>query len=65
MKEEQEKKYQNQMYNALKKLRNEWPEGINPATKVMPDKKKELKKGKQKYKKNYIDEYRKDEGNER
>lgn len=44
------KKVNNPLFNELKKLRNEWPEGINPVTKVIPDKKKEQKKGRQKYK---------------
>ncbi len=38
------KKSENPMIDSLKKLRNTWPEGISPVTKVIPDKKKESKK---------------------
>ena len=57
------------MIDELKSMRNEWPEGFDPTTKVIPDKKKEFKKGKEKYKYNYVKEYNDEEkdekGNER
>lgn len=42
----------NSMLEELKKLRNTWPDGVNPVTKVIPDKKKEYRNGKRKYKGN-------------
>lgn len=52
-------KSKNELIDMLKTIRNEWPEGINPVTKVIPDKKKEMKRGKLKYKL-----YKKEENNE-
>lgn len=63
MKEKSSKKVS--MMDELKSLRNEWPEGFSPVTKVIPDKKKELKRGKEKYRRDYVSEYKNERGNER
>lgn len=36
----------NSTYKRLKKMRNTWPTGVNPVTKVIPNKKKDVKRTK-------------------